>query len=198
MSARDEINARFLQVARVTNREKGYVVAEPFNIQMDVRLMRLIMQVFKDYYSGVVIDAIVGLPAAGTAYALPLAMALETETVLPAKKTVLPASWSDVAEYHSDSFTGGIQSVPAYIGGVVEGLRILAVDDVVAYGNTAVSAVKAMQERGAQVVGVASIFEKLWQGGSQRILTETGVPTFSVVSIRELTDDPHQSIILAQ
>lgn len=66
-------------------------------------------------------------------------------------------------------------------------MKVLVVDDVVAHGNTAVAALTALQKAGVEVIGLAVLFDKVWQKGTQRIFQETGVKVSSLISIEQIT-----------
>lgn len=189
MTKIEQLKKIFLEQSRVTNIEKGYIVAEHFNITIKTTILKLLAEVWADEYRDEKIDAIVGLPQAGTALATALALELGAETILPTRKYALPGSWQNVVTYHADSFTNGVDRVPSYLGGIISDENILMVDDVAAHGTTGVAAIKALQKAGVNVVGLAVIFDKIWQGGVERIQEETGVPVHSLIRISEITSD---------
>jgi xanthine phosphoribosyltransferase len=132
----------------------------------------------------------VGLPDAGARLVSVLAEKLRVKSILPSKRTTsLPGAWEDVVSYTNKSFTTGQEDVRSYIGFVKTGMKVLVVDDVVAHGETAVAAIKALQEIGVEVVGLATLFDKVWQQGVERIQKDTGVKTFSLIRIKEITTD---------
>ena len=60
-------------------------------------------------------------------------------------------------------------------GSPVEGRRVLAVEDTSTTGGSVLTAVEALKEAGAQVVGVAVIVDRD-TGAKERVEAETGVP----------------------
>ncbi len=97
--------------------------------------------------------------------------------------------------FSNESFTTGQKNVISHFGFVEPGMRILVIDDVVAHGSTAIAGIQALQAAGAKVVGLAVLFDKVWQNGTQRIKSETGVDVFSLIRVKEVT--PEGKLILA-
>jgi adenine/guanine phosphoribosyltransferase-like PRPP-binding protein len=64
---------------------------------------------------------------------------------------------------------------------------VLLLDDVVAHGDTAIAAIDALHSAGVEVVGLAVLFDKLWQGGVEAIKKKTDVDTYSLIRIKEIT-----------
>lgn len=179
----------FLSTAVVKDPEKGYLVLRDFNLDLQPTLIARAAEWWAEQLADVPHDAMVGLPDAGSRLVLPLAMQLKTPRVLPAKRTqTVPGSWQNVVSYANQSFTMAQQAVPSHIGFVQPGQRIILVDDVVAYGDTALTAIKAIGEAGAEVVGLAVLFAKEWQGGVERITAQTGVPVHSVITVKSISN----------
>jgi xanthine phosphoribosyltransferase len=193
MTTADKISflkQRFLENAFVKDAAKGYIVVKDFNLAIDPDIIQFASMCWAEqYHSQTDIDAMVGLPDAGARLVSVLAGMLRVGRILPSKRTdQAPGSWTDVVSYSNASFTGNKKDVVSQIGFVKAGAKVLVVDDVVAHGNTAVAAIKALQQAGAEVVGLAVLFDKAWQGGVESIKKETGVETFSLISIKNITD----------
>ncbi|HEX7018106.1 MAG TPA: phosphoribosyltransferase family protein, partial [Patescibacteria group bacterium] len=95
----------------------------------------------------------------------------------------------NVVSFSNASFTMNSEEVRSHIGFVEAGMKVLLVDDVIAHGTTAVTAINALQAAGIEVVGLAVLFDKAWQGGRERIKKETGIEPFSLISIQEITPE---------
>lgn len=194
-----KLNKWFLQNAKVTDLKKGYVVVSPLNIDIHTDLLEIIITCWAKQFSKIHIDSIVGIPDAGARYATPLALKLKAKRTLPAKKRSYPIGWEKlgkVVQYEARSFTGFTEEVTtSFIGGVRKGEKVLLVDDVTARGDVGVAAIKALQKAGVIVVGLAIVFDKIEQGGVERIEKETGVKVFSLIRIQHIAEDG--SIILA-
>lgn len=198
MSNLQSVKDAFLSRTLVTNFEKKYLNAEPFNITIESDVLKNVMELWTDYVvsNHVQFDAIAGLPDAGNRYSTAFALEYlqrvsETDKrplILPTKKNSYPASWKNVVEYYANSFTGDMEKVPAYVGGVTNGQRILLVDDVIAKGDTAIAAIKALQQVGAEVVGLLVVFDKIFQGGYEEI-TNLGVPVYSPIRVESVTQE---------
>jgi xanthine phosphoribosyltransferase len=194
MTMQDKIGflqRRFTQTAFVKDAAQGYVVIKEFNLSIDPDVLSMASRCWaEEYRQERNIDAIVGLPDAGARLVSLLGEMLGVKTILPSKRTtVVPGAWEDVVSYSNASFTTGQEEVKSHIGFVKKGMRILVVDDVVAHGHTAIAALKALQAAGAEIVGLAVLFDKVWQGGVETIFQETGVKVCSLVRVKEITAD---------
>jgi len=185
------LKQRFLDCAFVKDVEKGYVVVKEFNLSIDPDVLEFASRCWaENYHHDTHIDAIVGLPDAGTRLVSVLGEMLRVKTILPSKRsTIIPSAWQDVISYSNKSFTMGADDVQSHIGFIKAGMRVLLVDDVVAHGNTAVAAIKALQAGGVEVIGLAVLFDKVWQNGIEIVKNETGVDIFSLIRIEEIAKD---------
>ncbi len=183
------LRQKFLECAFVKDIEKGYVVVKEFNLSIDPDVLEFASRCWAEkYHHDTHIDAIVGLPDAGSRLVSVLGEMLRVTTILPSKRSsVIPGAWEDVISYSNRSFTTGRDDIQSHIGFIKKGMRVLLVDDVVAHGNTAVAAIKALQDAGVEVVGLAVLFEKVWQKGTEIVKDETGVEVFSLIRIEEIT-----------
>src|SRR3989344_6734439 len=142
----------FLQHSVVKDVKTGYVVAKPFNLCIDSDILEIASRCWSNHYRQVNIDAIVGLPDAGARLVSLLANMLSISVILPAKRaSVVPGSWDEIVSYSNDSFTTGQTNVQSHIGFVKPGTKVLVIDDVVAHGETAIAAIKALQAKGVEV-----------------------------------------------
>ncbi len=64
----------------------------------------------------------------------------------------------------------------------VQGRRVLAVEDTSTTGNSVLTAVRALREAGAEVVGVAVIVER----GAAPAVAEAGLPYYAAYSLADL------------
>jgi adenine/guanine phosphoribosyltransferase-like PRPP-binding protein len=187
---REFLKQLFLKEAFVKDAEKGYVVVQNFNLTIDPDILDLASRCWLDMYFEQDIDAVVGLPDAGSRLAPLLAEKLHTKFILPSKRIPTPpSSWQDVVTYTNSSFTTNQDEVVSHIGFVKPGMKVLLVDDVIARGYTAIAAIKALQAAGVEVVGLAVLFDKVWQEGRSRIAEETNVRVTSLVSLKEIAAD---------
>lgn len=184
----DFLKKKFCKSALVKDADKGYVVVEDFNLAIDPDVLQMASKCWADNYHTVKdIDVIVGLPDAGSRLVSILAEMLRVRKILPSKRTlVIPGAWKDVVSFSNSSFTTNQEEVQSHIGFVKKGMKVLLIDDVVAHGTTAIAAIQALLSAGVEVVGLAVLFDKEWQGGIEQIKQETGVDTFSLISIKSI------------
>lgn len=184
------LKTQFMECAYVKDAQKGYVVVPAFNLAIKNQVLQVASRAWAQEYQSRQIDAIVGLPDAGSRLVSVLAGLLKIEEILPSKRaSVLPGAWQDVVSYRNPSFTTGQDDVLSHIGFVQSGTQVLVVDDVVARGDTAIAAIQALQKAGVTVVGLAVLFDKKWQGGVERIKQVVGVDTYSLISIKSISPE---------
>lgn len=183
------LQEQFLETAFVKDAQQGYLVAKDFNLAIDPNILELASECWAAHYQehAVIIDAVVGLPDAGSRLVSILGQLLKVQRILPSKRAdAIPGAWEDVISYSNQSFTTNQEEVRSHIGFIWPGQRVLLVDDVVAHGHTAIAAIKALQSADVIVVGLAVLFDKAWQGGQAKIKRETGVDVFSLIHVQEI------------
>lgn len=74
---------------------------------------------------------------------------------------------------------------PEYLAG---GEKVLIIDDFLASGATILGLVRLAQTAGAQIVGVGTLVEKIFEGGRQA-LSHLGVPIESLACIKSMEGD---------
>jgi xanthine phosphoribosyltransferase len=123
----------------------------------------------------------------GIAPALATAMCLGIP-VIYARKTKPITMTEPVYVESAPSHTKGMQVLlmasPEYLRA---GDRVLIVDDFLASGHTIAALARLVQKAKAELVGIAVLIEKEFEGGRET-LTHFGVPTESLVSIAEMRD----------
>ena len=108
----------------------------------------------------------------------------------PIAYAIAHGSWS--AGSHMDAFTvrktakthGTGQRIE---GGLPKDARCVVVEDSMTSGGSALDAVRAVQEHGAQVIGVLTLVDRE-EGGTARIQAETGLPVLAIFTARELLE----------
>lgn len=193
----NRLHQKFPEIATV-NKAREFIRVEPFNYTIGAAELEDVAMIWAYLFQDKEIDAIVGLPYAG--------LRLMAVPGLLLGATLLPATREDGAAqrygrrvgYRNESYTRR-REVQSYIGEAQPGMKVLVVDDVIAYGETMNAAILSLMQAGLDVVGACAVFEKVWQGGSEKIARETGITPFSVISVESITEDdtlilrpPHQ------
>lgn len=122
-------------------------------------------------------DRIVGLDARG----FPLAGALSAITGKPfamaRKKGKLPGETIST-EYELEY---GTDELHLQTDSVLDGDRVLIIDDVIATGGTLLAATSLIERMNGNVVGIHSIMDLTFLGGSDKLRAK-GYPVFSILS----------------
>lgn len=190
----------FLSEARVLDARRGYISVSAFNLRMKPAIMRSAARVIADHFRASRIDVIHGIPHGGNYLATAVALAMAGNVRLHAsrKDQNIPTSWKEVyrREVRSSSLSGETGTVFAGINlsFVRSNERILLVDDICASGETGAEIIIGLIKRGVKVAGFAVMFDKMFQGGLERI-AQLGVEVYSCVRVKEITPDGEIRII---
>ena len=111
------------------------------------------------------VDKVAALEARGFLFAAPLAIALGVGLIPLRKPGKLPY---DVFE-ESYSLEYGSDSIEMHTDALVEGERVLLVDDVIATGGTLLAAARLVDRAGGEVVGAVALLEVPELGGRERL-----------------------------
>jgi adenine phosphoribosyltransferase len=124
-----------------------------------------VIDAMAERYSGISIDAVVGVESRGFIFSAPLALRLGVGLVPVRKPGKLPAETyqieyeleygSNKLEIHRDAFTPGA--------------RVVVVDDLLATGGTIAAATKLIERAGASVVELAFVIELAFLGGREKL-----------------------------
>jgi len=185
------LKQRFMQEVRVLDEKTGYLTAPAFNLRIDPQILSAAAQEIAGHFADEKISVIHGIPHSGVYLATAVSLALHKELRLHTsrKDQVVPASWKEVFRKEVRSFTTNNQGSDIFSGinlsFVSKGDRVLLVDDVCAYGETGAALINGLLEKGVVVAGFAVLFDKVFQGGLERI-SELGVKTFSCVRVKKI------------
>lgn len=180
--------------------KRGYISASAFNLRMKPEIIRSAAGVIADHFRASRIDVIHGIPHGGNYLATAVALAMAGNVRLHAsrKDQNIPTSWKEVyrREVRSSSLSGETGTVFAGINlsFVRSNERILLVDDICASGETGAEIIIGLIKRGVKVAGFAVMFDKMFQGGLERI-AQLGVEVYSCVRVKEITPDGEIRII---
>jgi adenine phosphoribosyltransferase len=126
---------------------------------------RYVVDQFGEHYEGRKIDAILAIEARGFLLGSALAYKMGKPLVPVRKRGKLPFQTVSVTyalEYGSDT-------VEIHKDGIMEGHRVLIVDDVLATGGTMSAACKLVQESGGKVESLAVLMELLFLEGRKNL-----------------------------
>src|SRR4051795_7257254 len=126
---------------------------------------RGIIDGLKDHYRDTQVDTVLGIEARGFIFAPALAYALNAGFVPVRKPKKLPAACVRVTydlEY-------GVGTLEMHKDAIVDGCRVLIVDDLLATGGTAAATARMVREQGATVVGLGFVVELTFLNGRQKL-----------------------------
>ena len=143
----------------------------------DARAFRRAIDELVQPYAGAKIDKIAGMEARGFILGGAVAHQLSAGFVPIRKKGKLPHATLSVAY----SLEYGIDEMEMHTDALVEGERVLLVDDLIATGGTAEGAVKLLRSAGAEVVAAVFVIDLPELGGAAK-LKALGVPVRTLIS----------------
>jgi len=188
------LREEFLREARVLDVDKGYVSVSSFNLRMKPEILKAAAKVIAREFKGDKVDTVHGIPHSGNYLAAAVAMELGSGVRLHSsrKDQNIPTSWKDVYREEVRSFTMSSAGIDVFSGinlsFVKKGDRVLLVDDVCAKGETGVRIVRGLMDRGVKMVGFAVLFDKVFQGGLEKV-AELDIKVFSCVRVKELGEN---------
>jgi adenine phosphoribosyltransferase len=126
---------------------------------------RAVIDGLHHHYQDAHVDLVLGVEARGFIFAPALAYALRAGFVPVRKPKKLPAECLRVSydlEYGQDT-------LEMHKDAIVEGCRVLIVDDLLATGGTAAAVAKMVREAGGTVVGLGFVVELTFLSGRQKL-----------------------------
>ena len=173
MSLNDEIQAMVRVVP--DHPQPGIMYQDMASIFNHPEGLNKVIQLFQE--QNIEYDRIVGLDARG----FPMAGALSAMTGKPfamaRKKGKLPGE-TIFTEYELEY---GTDELHLQSDSVLEGDRVLVIDDVIATGGTLEAATSLIERMNGEVVGILSIMDLTFLGGSEKLKAK-GYPVFSILS----------------
>lgn len=185
----------FKKDAKVLDAERGYISVSSFNIRMKPTVLKAAGYLVAQHFAESGVTAVHGIPHSGNFLATAVAMELQAHTTEvrlhnSRKDQIIPATWKDVYRREVRSFTASQGGVDVFSGINLSFVhpkdRLLLVDDVCASGETGLKIIQGLQEKGVTVVGFAVLFDKVFQGGLERI-SQLGVEVFSCVRVTQVS-----------
>ncbi len=124
-----------------------------------------VIDAMAERYSGVSIDAVVGVESRGFIFSAPLALRLGVGLVPVRKPGKLPAETYQI-EYELEY---GSNKLEIHRDAFAPGARVVVVDDLLATGGTIAAATKLIERAGASVVELAFVIELAFLGGREKL-----------------------------
>ena len=166
------------------NLGRGILKIDSFlNHQVDADLMEGVGEVIAAAFRSARPDRILTAEVSGIVPAVMTAKALDNLPVVYARKhkpiTMSEPVYIEVAPSHTKGSEVNLMVSPEFLQ---PGDRILIVDDFLATGKTIEALARIVENAGAQLVGIATVVEKTFEGGRQA-LGHWGVPIMSAATI---------------
>lgn len=179
-----QLREQFLQDAEIRDPQKGYVSVPSVNQRIDLKMQGWAADLIVNNFlqRNIKFDIVVGIPNSGIPLATSVAERLQIPLAPGRKGKDFPGAWKMpiVVNQEIPSFTTGTASMFVF-NGMKSGDTVLAVEDVIAHGETMSLIAEKLREKGITVY-LASYFSKLFQDGVKK-LQEIGIDVFSAIGI---------------
>lgn len=176
-------------LAEGENLGRGILKIDSFlNHQVDAMLMEMVGEVIGAAFRDARPTRILTAEVSGIVPAVMAAKALQNLPVVYARKhkpiTMSEPVFIEVAPSHTKGSEVNLMVSPEFLD---KGDRILIVDDFLATGRTIEALARIVDNAGAELVGIATVVEKTFEGGRQS-LSRWGVPILSVATITDMSE----------
>ena len=154
--------------------KKGILFYDITTLLKDPDGLRGVIDGLRNHYSNAGVDVVVGVEARGFIFAPALAYALKAGFVPVRKPKKLPAEVASITydlEYGTDT-------LEMHRDAVVQGSRVLIVDDLLATGGTANAVTRLVEQQGGKVVGIGAVVELTFLNPRSRL---NGYEVFSLL-----------------
>lgn len=128
-------------------------------------LFSKVVEVFAKRYQEKKVQAVVAIESRGFLFGAPLALRLGIPLVPVRKKGKLPFKTHEV----SYNLEYGSATVEVHVDAIVQGHRVVVIDDLLATGGTAEAACKLIEKSGGEVVECAFVIELGFLHGRDRV-----------------------------
>lgn len=181
----DSLRERIL--AEGENLGRGILKIDSFlNHQVDARLMEQVGEEVGRVFRPAEPTRILTAEVSGIVPAVMAARALGNLPVVYARKhkpiTMSEPVYVEVAPSHTKGSEVNLMVSPEFL---TPGDRVLIVDDFLATGKTIEALARIVQNAGAQLVGIATVVEKTFEGGREA-LAHWNVPIMSAATIVDM------------
>jgi xanthine phosphoribosyltransferase len=168
---------------------KGILKVDSFmNHQIDSVLMKKIGEEFAKYFKDSKATRILTAESSGIAPSLVTAIELGIPVVYARKNqpvTMKRDPFREKSESHTHRAPVELIVSTEYL---VKEDRVLIIDDFLATARTILSLAKLVEQSGATLVGIASVIEKEFEGGRDKV-SHLNVPVLSLARIKSFDDD---------
>ena len=176
-------------LAEGENLGRGILKIDSFlNHQVDASLMEMVGQEIGLAFQSAGPTRILTAEVSGIVPAVMAAKAMGNLPVVYARKhkpiTMSEPVYVDVAPSHTKGSEVNLMVSPEFLK---KGDRILIVDDFLATGKTIEALARIVSNAGAELVGIATVVEKTFEGGREA-LAHWGVPIMSAAAIVDMSD----------
>lgn len=154
--------------------EPGVVFKDITPVLGDGEALAILVDALAEPHKGSGITKVAGIEARGFTLATPVADRLNAGFIPVRKPGKLPHE--TMREDYTLEY--GTDALEVHVDAVVDGEKVLLVDDVIATGGTAAAAVRLLRAVGADVVGFAVFIELGFLGGAEKL---DGVPLHALV-----------------
>ncbi len=145
--------------------KKGIMFRDITTLLQDPVGMRLSVEHLVEHFADKHIDKVAGIEARGFIIGGAAALQLGAGFVPVRKKGKLP--WETIG--HDYELEYGTDTVEIHTDAILEGERILIVDDLIATGGTAEATIKLIERTGGEIVACAFVVDLPDLGGRKRI-----------------------------
>lgn len=155
--------------------EQGVVFKDITPVLGDARAFGSLIDQMAEPFEDQGITKVAGIEARGFTLATPVADRIGAGFIPLRKPGKLP--FETVKEEYELEY--GMDSLEVHVDAVLEGERVLLVDDVIATGGTARAAIQLLRNVGAEVVALSVFIELAFLGGATKI---DNVPLYALLS----------------
>lgn len=152
----------------------GIVFKDITTLAKDPEGLRTAVDTIASRYEKAGVDVVVGIESRGFIFGAAVAYKLGVGFVPARKPGKLPAA-TVRAEY---SLEYGTDAIEMHRDAILQGQRVLIVDDLLATGGTAAAAVKLVETLGGQVVALAFLIDLTFLNGRAKL---AGYEVFSLI-----------------
>jgi adenine phosphoribosyltransferase len=145
--------------------EKGVVFKDITPVLGDAEAFGSLIDEMSEPFKNQGITKVAGIEARGFTLATPVADRIGAGFIPLRKPGKLP--YETVKEEYELEY--GMDSLEVHVDAVLEGEKVLLVDDVIATGGTARAAIQLLRNVGAEVVGLSVFIELAFLGGVSKI-----------------------------